>query len=80
MDKIYLFIYYLSDLLKKEIGRVVKDYINDFVVEKVKNLLFGINEIIMEIVYDFGFNYLYYFICLFKFRMGVILLEFRNFN
>ncbi len=79
-DKIHLSTHYLSDLLKKETGRAAKDHINDFVVEKAKNLLLGTNETITEIAYDLGFNYPHYFTRLFKSRTGVTPLEFRNLN
>lgn len=68
-----MFVGYLSDLLKKEIGKIVKDYINEFLVEKVKDLLIGFNDFISGIVYFFGFNYFYYFSCMFKLKIGMIL-------
>ena len=79
-EKIHLSTHYLSDLLKKETGRAAKDHINDFVVEKAKNLLLGTNETITEIAYDLGFNYPHYFTRMFKSRTGVTPLEYRSLN
>ena len=79
-EKIHLSTHYLSDLLKKETGRAAKEHINDFVVEKAKNLLLGTNETITEIAYDLGFNYPHYFTRMFKSRTGVTPLEYRSLN
>ncbi len=69
-DKVHLSQHYFSDLLKKETGRTAKDHINDFVIEKAKNLLLSTNQSISEIAYDLGFNYPHYFTRLFKSRTG----------
>ena len=79
-DKIHLSQYYLSDLLKKETGRSAKDHINDFVVEKAKNLLLGTNDTISEIAYSLGFNYPHYFTRLFKSKTGQTPVEYRSVN
>lgn len=77
-DKIHLSSHYLSDLLRKETGRAAKDHINDYVVEKAKNLLLGGGGTITEIAYDLGFNYPHYFTRLFKSRTGLTPLQYRN--
>lgn len=79
-DKIHLSTHYLSDLLKKETGRSAKDHINDFVIDKAKNLLLGTNESISEIAYNLGFNYPHYFTRLFKSKTGITPLEYRSSN
>lgn len=77
-EKIHLSANYLSDLLKKETGRSAKDHINDFIVNKAKNLLIGTNESISEIAYNLGFNYPHYFSRLFKAKTGVTPHEYRT--
>jgi AraC-like DNA-binding protein len=72
--------HYFSDLLKKETGRSTKDHINDFVIEKAKNLLLGSEQSISEIAYDLGFNYPHYFTRLFKAKTGHTPLEYRTLN
>ena len=70
--------HYFCDLIKKETGKSPKDHINDFVIEKAKNLLIGTGKAINEIAYDLGFNYPHYFTRLFKSRTGHTPLEYRN--
>ena len=79
-DRAHLSTHYLSDLLKKETGRTAKDHINDFVVEKAKNLLMGSNDSISEIAYDLGFNYPHYFTRVFKSKTGMTPVEYRSLN
>ncbi len=79
-DKAHLSQHYFSDLLKKETGRKPKDHINDFVVEKAKNLLLGTEQSISEIAYDLGFNYPHYFTRLFKSKTGQTPVQYRTLN
>ena len=79
-EKVHLSPHYFSDLLKKETGRTPKDHINDFVIEKAKNLLLSTEHSISEIAFDLGFNYPHYFTRLFKARTGKTPLEYRNPN
>lgn len=72
--------HYFSDLIKKETGRSPKDHINDFVVEKAKNLLLSTEQSVSEIAYTLGFNYPHYFTRLFKSRTGQTPVEYRNLN
>ncbi|MEO1625495.1 MAG: helix-turn-helix transcriptional regulator, partial [Bacteroidota bacterium] len=69
---------YLSDLLKKETGRTAKDHINDFLVEKAKNLLLSSNDSISGIAYTLGFNYPHYFSRLFKNKTGLTPQQYRS--
>lgn len=71
---------YLSDLLSKETGKSAKEHINDFLVEKAKNLLLGSNESVSEIAYSLGFNYPHYFGRLFKQKTGITPQEYRQQN
>lgn len=69
---------YLSDLLKKETGKTAKDHINDFLVEKAKNLLMGSDDSISGIAYTLGFNYPHYFSRMFKTKTGMTPQEYRE--
>lgn len=71
---------YLSDLLKKETGRSAKDHINDFLVDKAKNLLLSSNDSISGIAYELGFNYPHYFSRIFKKKTGITPHEYRQSN
>jgi YesN/AraC family two-component response regulator len=79
-DKCHLSASYLSDLLTKETGRSAKDHINDFLVEKAKNLLLSSTDSISGIAYTLGFNYPHYFGRLFKQKTGKTPQEYRQLN
>jgi YesN/AraC family two-component response regulator len=79
-DKCNLSSSYLSDLLAKETGRSAKDHINDFLVEKAKNLLLSSTDSISGIAYTLGFNYPHYFGRLFKLKTGKTPQEYRQLN
>ncbi len=70
--------HYFSDLIKKETGRNPKDHINDFIIEKAKDLLLGTEQNISEIAYNLGFNYPHYFTRLFKSKTGQTPVEYRS--
>ncbi|MDP5172177.1 MAG: helix-turn-helix transcriptional regulator [Bacteroidia bacterium] len=76
-EKVHLSQHYFSDLIKKETGRSPKDHINDFVIEKAKNLLLSTPQSVSEIAYDLGFNYPHYFTRLFKNKTGLSPVEYR---
>lgn len=69
---------YLSDLLRKETGRSAKDHINDFLIEKAKDLLLTTNNSVSEIAYQLGFNYPHYFSRVFKAKTGKTPNSFRT--
>jgi YesN/AraC family two-component response regulator len=79
-DKCNLSPNYLSDLLAKETGRSAKNHINDFLVEKAKNLLLSSTDSISGIAYTLGFNYPHYFGRLFKQKTGETPQEYRQLN
>ncbi|MFZ1705965.1 MAG: helix-turn-helix transcriptional regulator [Saprospiraceae bacterium] len=79
-DQAHLSQHYFSDVIKKETGRGPKDHINDFVIEKAKNLLLSSEQSISEIAYDLGFNYPHYFTRLFKSKTGTTPVEYRHVN
>ncbi len=61
---------YLSDLLKKETGKSIKDHIDGHLIELAKNELVNSQKTVNEIAYDLGFNYPHYFSRLFKKKTG----------
>ena len=69
---------YLSDLLKKETGKTAKDHINEFLVEKAKDLLIGSEDSISGIAYTLGFNYPHYFSRMFKSKTGMTPQAYRD--
>jgi len=79
-DIAHLSQHYFSDLIKKETSRKPTDHINDYVIEKAKNLLLGTEQSVSEIAYDLGFNYPHYFTRLFKSKTGNTPIEYRNLN
>jgi AraC-like DNA-binding protein len=79
-DKVNLSATYFSDLLKKETGRSAKDHINEFLVDKAKNLLLGSQSTVSEISFLLGFNYPHYFSRLFKTKTGFTPQKYRELN
>ena len=77
-DKVNLSSNYLSDLLKKETGRSGKDHINDFLIDKAKDLLLGTEDSVAQISYALGFNYPHYFSRLFKTKTGLTPQKYRE--
>lgn len=79
-DQCHLSPSYLSDLLTKETGRSAKDHINDFLIDKAKNLLLRSTDSISGIAYTLGFNYPHYFGRLFKQKTGMTPNQYRQLN
>lgn len=71
---------YLSDLLKKETGKSIKEYINVKIVAKAKTRLLTSDAPIREIAYGLGFEYPQSFTRLFKNSTGVSPNEYRKLN
>jgi len=72
--------YYLSDLLKIETGKTVKEHIHMYMVNQAKNKLLGSTESVSQIAYGFGFEYPQHFSKLFKAKTGVSPSHYRNLN
>jgi len=79
-ELVHLSPHYFSDLVKKETGRTPTNHINDFIIDRAKNMLLEAEKSVSEIAYDLGFNYPHYFTRLFKSKTGKTPVEFRNFN
>jgi len=71
---------YFSDLLKKDTGLNAKDHINNFIIDKAKNLLIGSTDSISGVAYELGFNYPHYFARFFKNKTGMTPQEYRSQN
>jgi len=71
---------YLSDMLKKETGRSIKEHIDIYIVEKAKSILLNSNKKVSEIAYDLGFEYPQSFTRLFKNKTGTSPAAYRNLN
>jgi len=70
---------YLGQLFQKEIGQPFNEYINQFRMEKAKQLLLNTNLTATEISKKVGFNDSNYFFRLFKKNMGVSPSDLRKF-
>jgi AraC-like DNA-binding protein len=69
---------YFSDLLKSETGKNAQEHIHYFLLEQAKDLLAGSDKRINEIAYELGFKYPQSFSKLFKKKMGISPMNFRN--
>lgn len=72
--------HYLSDMLKKETVKSIKEHIEGYVVHKAKSILLNSNKKVSEIAYDLGFDYPQSFTRLFKNKTGMSPVEYRNLN
>ncbi|MEO0900138.1 MAG: helix-turn-helix transcriptional regulator [Bacteroidota bacterium] len=79
-EKLQLSTNYLTDLLKKETGRSIKEHIDRRIVENAKYILLNSNQSIGEIAYSLGFEYPQSFSRLFKNKTGMSPLEYRKGN
>jgi len=70
--------YYLSDLLKKETGKNIRDHIHHELIEQAKNQLLNSNKSISEIAYDLGFEYPQHLSKIFKNKTGFSPGQYRN--
>ena len=71
---------YFGDLIKKETGRTALDHIQSKLINEAKAMMFDTDKSISEIAHQLGFNYQQHFTRLFKQKVGVTPIEFRNLN
>lgn len=71
---------YLSDMLKKETGKSIKEHVDAYVIEKAKLILLNSSKKVSEIAYDLGFDYPQSFTRLFKNKTGLSPVEYRKLN
>ncbi|WP_447951690.1 helix-turn-helix domain-containing protein [Chryseobacterium koreense] len=79
-DELNLSTNYFGDLIKKEIGISAQEYIHSKVIDIAKERIFEIDKSIGEIAYELGFKYPQHFTRLFKQKVGMSPLEYRNLN
>jgi two-component system, response regulator YesN len=70
-DKIYVNASYLGQIFKKEIGESFTDYVNNYRIQKAKELLTTTNMKVYEISLKVGFTDTHYFIKIFKKYTGM---------
>lgn len=78
-DELHLSANYFGDLIKKETGKSAQEYIQSKVIEVAKERIFD-DKSISQVAYDLGFKYPQHFTRLFKQKVGVGPLEYRNLN
>ncbi|MDW8548287.1 helix-turn-helix domain-containing protein [Epilithonimonas ginsengisoli] len=78
-DELHLSANYFGDLIKKETGKSAQEYIQSKVIEVAKERIFD-DKSISQFAYDLGFKYPQHFTRLFKQKVGVGPLEYRNLN
>lgn len=69
---------YLSDMIKNATGRTAQQYIQDHVIDRIKNALLGTNEQVSQIAYSLGFEYPQHLSKLFKAKTGMTPVEYRK--
>lgn len=79
-DQLNISVKYFGDLIKKETGQSAKDYILNHTIEEAKNRIFGKDKTINEVAYSLGFKYPQHFSRLFKQKVGISPVEYKNLN
>ena len=72
--------HYLSDMLKLETGKTIKEHIHLKIIDKAKYQLINSTISVKELAFDLGFEYPQYFSRFFKGKTGISPSEFRNLN
>ena len=76
-EKLHVSPNYLSDLLKNSTGKNAQTHIQEFVIDRAKELLSTTNLSVKEIAYDLGFEYPQSFSTMFKKRTQQTPLQYR---
>jgi AraC-like DNA-binding protein len=69
---------YFGDLIKKETGKSVQEYIQMKVIDVAKERIFDLGKSVSEIAYELGFKYPQHFTRLFKQKVGSTPKEYRR--
>ena len=69
---------YLSDMVKNATGRNAQQYIQDHVIQRIKNALLSTNMQVSQIAYGLGFEYPQHLSKLFKAKTGLTPVQYRN--
>ena len=79
-EELHLSPNYLGDLLKKETGKTTLELIHLKILDLAKDKVMDNTKSISEIAYELGFKYPQHFTRLFKQKIGVSPVEFRDLN
>lgn len=79
-EQLHLSANYFGDLVKKETGTTALDYIQTKLIELAKEKIFSADKSMNDIADELGFKYQQHFTRLFKQKVGLSPLEFRNSN
>jgi AraC-like DNA-binding protein len=79
-DELHLSANYFGDLIKKETGKSAKEYIQYYVMDLAKNIIFNKDKSINEIATELGFKYPQHFTRMFKNATGYAPHEYRDLN
>jgi AraC-like DNA-binding protein len=77
-EQLHLSADYLSDVLKKETGKSAKEYLHTEIIARAKHQLLNTSHTVNEIAYHLGFEYPQYFNRLFKAKVGMTPVAFRQ--
>lgn len=77
-DKVFLSPNYFGDLIKKQTGRTVSEYIQEKLIGKAKEEMLSTSKSMSEIAYSLGFQYPQHMSRMFKRIVGCTPNEFRN--
>lgn len=79
-ERLHLSANYFGDLVKKETGHSAQEYIQNYVIELAKDMVFDPSKSMSEIAYELGFKYPQHFSRLFKKKVGYTPQEYRMLN
>lgn len=71
---------YFGDLIKRETGTTAQEYIQSKVIDLAKERIFDMDKSIGEVASELGFKYQQHFTRLFKQKVGISPLQYRNLN
>lgn len=69
---------YFGDMIKKETGKTAQEYIQSKIIDIAKERFFDTTKSISEVAYELGFRYPQHLTRLFKQKVGVSPIEYRN--
>lgn len=79
-EQLHLSANYFGDLIKRETSASAQEYIQEKVIALAKQKIFDVNKSISTIAYELGFKYPQHFTRLFKKKVGISPIEYRNLN
>ncbi|WP_312192099.1 helix-turn-helix transcriptional regulator [Sphingobacterium sp.] len=79
-EQLHLSANYFGDLIKRETSASAQEYIQEKVIALAKQKIFDVNKSISTIAYELGFKYPQHFTRLFKKKVGMSPIEYRNLN